>query len=55
MQEYYIIAGENLKAVIEQTNINFPETLQPRNEFRYFYHSEYKIPSVIEIYILLTF
>ena len=41
MQEYYIIAREKLKAVIEQTNIT---TLQPRHEFRYFYHSEVQNP-----------
>ena len=30
-------------------------TSQLRHEFRNFYRSEYKVPSVIEIYILLTF
>ena len=51
MQECCIIklAVEILKAAIEQTSINID-----RN-FDTFYRSEFKIPLVIEIYILLAF
>ena len=53
MQECYIlIAVKTLKAAIEQTSINI--TASDTN-FDIFYRSEYKVPSVIEIYVLFTF
>ena len=48
MQEYYIVAGKKLKAVIEHTNITEYKHYNLGTNFGIFYHSEYKIPSVNE-------
>ena len=50
---HYNIAGKKLKAVIEQANINHVHITTSARISIFFYRSEYKVPSGIEIYILL--
>ena len=51
---YIILSRRKIEAAIEQTSINITTRL-PRREFWYFCHSEFKISSDIQIYILLAF